>query len=336
MPLQVTFAIDSILKSAASVSPARRAIPPAAAESRWALPDGHPLRRIDWPAPSSPRGSILFMPGRGDAYEKWLETLDGWHAQGWQVTSADWRGQAGSGRLGRDATTGHVDDFGIWVADYAAVYADWAASTPGPHVAVAHSMGGHLVLRAVAEGAVRPDALVLSAPMLGIHPTWVPARVLHRVARAIVALGDPRRPAWKGGEKPGAQSAGMPRARSLLLTHDDSRYDDEEWWRQARPALAMGPASWGWVERALASIRVIERPGLLESVRVPTLLLGTSIDGLVSWSAIRRAAARLPRGELVAFGSECRHEILREVDPVRGRALAAIEDFLDRTAPARG
>ncbi|WP_404480635.1 alpha/beta hydrolase [Novosphingobium sp. BL-52-GroH] len=325
--------VPEILRQPASPSAARRAIPDGAIESRWALPDGHALRRIDWPAPAAgARGSILFMPGRGDAYEKWLETLDGWHGEGWGVTSADWRGQAGSGRLGSDATTGHVADFAIWVADYAALFADWQASTPGPHVAVAHSMGGQIVLRAVAEGAVRPDALVLSAPMLGIHPARVPARVLHPVARAIVALGDPRRPAWKGGEKPGA----MPRGRSLLLTHDDSRYDDEDWWRQARPAIAMGPASWGWVERALASIRTLERPGVLEAVQVPTLLLGTSIDGLVSWPAIRRAAARLPRGELAGFGSECRHEILREVDPVRDRALAAIRDFLDRTAPARG
>jgi len=317
----VTSAVESLLHS-----PARRAIPADARESRWALPDGHLLRRIDWT--SGTRGSILFMPGRGDAYEKWLETLDGWHREGWNVTAADWRGQAGSGRLGRDATTGHVPDFALWVEDYAALFADWAASTPGPHVAVAHSMGGQIVLRAVAEGRARPDALVLSAPMLGIHPQWVLASVLHRVARGIVRLGDPRRPAWKGGEKPGAQ----PRARALLLTHDEGRYDDEDWWRHARPAIAMGAASWGWIERALASIRSLERRGVLEAVNVPVLLLGTSIDGLVSWRAIRRAAARLPRGELVAFGSECRHEILREVDPVRDRALAAIRDFLDRRA----
>ena len=48
----------------------RRAIPPGAAEDRWAAPDGHLVRRIDWPEPDRPpRGSLLFMPGRGDAYE---------------------------------------------------------------------------------------------------------------------------------------------------------------------------------------------------------------------------------------------------------------------------
>lgn len=272
------------------------------------------------------------MPGRGDAYEKWLESLAAWHAEGWQVTSADWRGQGGSGRLGRDADTGHVPDFALWVDDYAALWADWAATTPGPHVAVAHSMGGQVVLRAVAEGRVRPDALVLSAPMLGLHPAWAPSAALHALARGIVRLGDPRRPAWQGSERPEL----VRKARGHLLTHDESRYADEEWWRRERPAIAMGAASWGWIERALASIRGLERRGVLEAVDVPVLLLGTSVDGLVSWPAIRRAARRLPRGELVAFGAECRHEILREIDPVRTLALARIRDFLNREAPARG
>lgn len=287
---------------------------------------------MDWSAPEGARrGALLFMPGRGDAYEKWLEALSDWHVQGWEIAAADWRGQAFSGRLGIDAHTGHIDDFSTWVDDYAALWADWAAAMPGPHVAVAHSMGGHLVLRAVAQGRVRPDAVVLSAPMLGLHPTWVPSGLLHAIARGFCMLGDRRRPAWTGNEKPELVS----RSRSALLTHDPGRYHDEQWWRAQRPAIAMGGASWGWIERALASIRFLETPGLLESVAVPVMVLATHADGLVSWPAIRRAAARLPHVELVEFGRECRHEILRESDPVRDQAMNAIRDFLDRVAPAR-
>ena len=90
----------------------RRAIPAAARESRWTAPDGHLIRRIDFEQVSqSPRGSLLFMAGRGDAYEKYLETLEYWSERDWRVTALDWRGQAGSGRLGFDPVTGHVDDF---------------------------------------------------------------------------------------------------------------------------------------------------------------------------------------------------------------------------------
>lgn len=290
------------------------------------------MRRIDWPAPeAAPRGSILFLPGRGDFYEKYLETLDHWHRSGWRVTASDWRGQAGSGRLGKDPVTGHVADFGLWIDDLAALWADWSAATPAPHVLAGHSMGGHLVLRAVAERRVDPDALVLSAPMLGFTGQVLPVPLMHAVARMMKALGDPARPAWKWSEKPGE----IPAARENLLSHDHARYTDELWWREARPELVMGPGSWGWVERAYASMRGLFEPGRLEAIATPVLLLGTSADKLVAMQAIEEAARRLPHGELVAFGSEARHEILREADPVRDRALAAIDGFLDRVAPQK-
>ncbi len=46
------------------------------------------------------------------------------------------------------------------------------------------------------------------------------------------------------------------------------------------------------------------------------------------------AAGRIPGAELLSFGREARHEVLREVDPIRDRILATIDDFLARKAPA--
>ncbi|MFA7588120.1 MAG: alpha/beta hydrolase [Novosphingobium sp.] len=311
----------------------RRAIPPGVRESHWHAADGHAVRRIDWPdandSPEGPRGSLLFLPGRGDFYEKYLETLDHWHRQGWRVTASDWRGQAGSGRLGSDATTGHVPDFALWVDDLAALWQQWIREAPGPHVLVAHSMGGHIALRALAGRRIDPAALVLSAPMLGFIRHGVPIGALHLFAKAMVALGDPRRPAWQGSEKPGA----LPEDRITLLTHDADRYADEVWWREHRPELAMGPASWGWLERALASMWGLERPGVLEAVMTPVCILATAVDRLVGIDAIDRAASRLPDCGLLRFGPEARHEILREADPVRNRALDAIDAFLAAKVP---
>lgn len=312
----------------------RRAIPPHAHESVWTAPDGHRLRRIDWPGGSDGGdgggtwGSLLFLPGRGDFYEKYLETLDHWHRRGWHVTAADWRWQAGSGRYGRDPLIGDIGGFATWIDDLAALWRDWTRATPPPHVLAGHSMGGHLVLRALAERRVDPAALVLSAPMLGLV-TPLPRVVQPLFGRLMCRIGDPARPAWKASEKPLASVKG----RQDLLTHHDARYADEQWWRAQRPALAMGPASWRWVAQAAASIARLDAPGVLEGVAVPVLLLGARHDGLVAWSAIARAARRLPRAELVGFGREAAHELLREADPVRQRVLAAIDSFLDRAAP---
>lgn len=314
----------------------RRSIPAHARETRWLAADGHAIRRIDWPgktehADGSKRGSILFLPGRGDAYEKYLETMEEWHRAGWRVTGADWRGQAGSGRLGEDATTGHVGDFRVWVDDIAALWRIWAADTPGPHILAAHSMGGHLALRAVAEGMVKPDALVLSAPMLGMAGPPLPLGALQAVAKLMASIGPATRPAWKWSEKPGE----IPAMREALLTHDADRYADELWWREHRPELVMGPGSWGWVERAYASTRALFATGVLEHTTTPTLMVATTNDKLVKFAAIERACQRMPNCELIKFGNESRHEILREADPVRNRAMQAIARYLDRMAPPR-
>lgn len=307
----------------------RRAIPDGATEGHWLAADGWSIRRIDFPVNAgSARGSLLFLPGRGDFYEKYLETLAHWHRLGWNVTASDWRGQGDSGRLGRDALTGHIDDFGTWTSDLGQLWTSWKASTPGPHVLVAHSMGAHLALRAVAERRVDPAALILSAPMLGFVASVLPDAVMHQAAKVMKAIGDPRRPAWKSSEAPGE----TPETRARLLTHDPERYADELWWRGQRRQLVMGPGSWGWVERAYASMRYLARKEVLAQIRMPVLILATASDLLVGWQAIVCAAGHLPDCQLIQFGGEARHEILREVDAVRSRALAACDAMLARLA----
>lgn len=309
----------------------RRAIPAGAVEGQWIAADGQAVRRIDWPAlESAPKGSILFLSGRGDFYEKYLETFDHWHTRGWNVTSADWRGQGGSGRLGNDPYTGHIDDFTTWIDDLAGLWQAWQTATPGPHVLAGHSMGGHLLLRAVAEHRVNPDGLILCAPMLGFAGHLIPDALAHGLAKLMARLGDPSRPAWKWNEKPGEVADG----RMKLLTHDPQRYADEVWWREHRSEVEMGPGSWGWVERAYASMRGLFVAGRLEAVAVPVLVLAAEEDQLVGFKAIARAVQRIENCQLVRFGPEARHEILREADPVRDRALASCDAFLAGIAGA--
>jgi lysophospholipase len=306
----------------------RRSIPAGAVEGTWQAPDGHEIRRIDWPC-ATPRGSVLFLGGRADFYEKYLEALAHWRGRGWNVTSFDWRGQGGSGRLGFDPYTGHIDDYVTWVADLGAFWRDWRAGAKGPLIVIGHSMGGHLALRAVAEGAIDPARLVLCAPMLGLRDGNLPDGLLHWVAKLMCRIGDPRRPAWKWSEKPGQP----PDSRGDLLTHDPERYADELWWREQRPELVMGPGSWGWVERAYASIRWLARREMLARVDQPVLILATERDQLVSFKAIARAARLLPDCRLIRYGEEARHEILREADPVRLAALEQIDTFIDGALP---
>lgn len=309
----------------------RRTIPATMRIAPWPAPDGWPLRRFGWPASPAmaPRGSALFVGGRGDFIEKYLETLHHLHGRGWSLTGFDWRGQGGSGRFLADRTIGHTADFAPLVEDAAAFAAQWLAETPGPHVIVGHSMGGHLLLRLLAERSLPVDAAILVAPMLGLQTAPLPYWAARLIARGAAAIGLAERPAWSEGERPELLEA----QRRRNLTHCPERYADEGWWRSAAPENMVGPPTWGWLRAATRSIDGLMMPGVLEQVRTPIQILATPRDRLVSPAAIERAAARLPDAVLTMFPDGA-HELLREVDAVRLAVFAAMDAFLDARAPA--
>lgn len=307
-----------------SPRPDRRAWPADGTLDHWSVPDdGWPLRRLR--IGNGTRGRMLLLGGRGDMIEKYLEPAVHWAAAGWRVTTFDWRGQGGSGRLLPQHGIGHFEDFGRWIGDLGALIADWNADSDGPAVMVGHSMGGHLLLRALVEGVARPDAAVLIAPMLGLRSAPIPQWAGPSIARAICALGFGRCPAWK--EMPNSA------LRRWRLTHDAERYADEVWWRTQTPEIAVGAPSWRWIAEAYRSMLATERSPRLSRMDVPTLVIGTTADRLVSPDAIVRVAGRLPDARLHMYGPEAAHEILREADGVRLDAFARIDAFLDEKAP---
>ena len=293
--------------------------------SRWHAPDGWDHRRFDWPGDGG-RGRVLVQGGRADVVEKYLGVMTHLHDRGWTVASFDWRGQGGSGRLGRDPAIGHADRFDTQVGDLAAFWAETAG--PGPRVIVAHSMGGYFALAAALGGRVRPDALVLAAPMVRIRSP-LGQRLGGWLARTMVRQGDPSRGAWRSTGTPEEQ-----KRRLARLTVTRGEQQDGRWW-EADPQLALGPPSWGWVAEAFRAGAALERDPRVAACTVPTLFLIPDHDRLVDPAATRRLAARMPAAEVVGFGPEAGHEVLREGTAVRDRAFAAIDDFLDRKAPRR-
>ncbi len=272
---------------------------------------------------------MLLLGGRGDVIEKYLEVMAHWAALGWAVTTFDWRGQGGSGRLTDNPLTGHIEDFGQWIADFGALAVDWRGQGDGPHVMLGHSMGGHLLLRALAEGVAAPDAAILVAPMLGLHTGALPDAIGYGLARIMCRLGQDKRMAWTQQEG----SERLDRLRQKRLTHSPERYADELWWREYNRGIALGPPSWRWVEQAFESTRSLAASPALARLALPLLILAADADQLVSTPAIRRIATRLSTAQMHVYGPEAAHEILRECDAVRLDALSRIDSFLDRSAP---
>ena len=297
--------------------------------SPWIAPDGWVHRRYDRPREegTARRGRLLFQTGRADMVEKYGDAIDHFRAQGWDVTAFDWRGQGGSGRLASD-DTGHIDRFDRLTDDLAAFHADWVEEAEGPHVVLGHSMGGFVTLSALAAQRIAPDAVVLVAPMLALRSPvgqWAGAMF----ARWQVGRGDPSRAAWQRLETEAASTA-----RRKRLTHDVARFADQQAFRRRWPELCLGSPSWHWVAEAFRATAALRDDPALRRIEVPVLMLVALADRLVDARVAGRVAAQLPQGEMVAFGRGCAHEILREAEPMRGNALAAIDAFLARRVTA--
>ncbi len=303
----------------------RRSHPADARFGAWTAPDGWQIRRMDWDRPrgAPKRGSLLFAGGRGDFIEKYLEAFAHWRERGWNVTAFDWRSQGGS--CG-DAPPGRLESLDLLVGDCAALIADWRGEDEGPQVAVAHSMGGHVLLRTLAEKRPALDAAVLVAPMIAINSAPLPLFGASWLASAFSMFGGRDHPAWhQPAEAPPAGSY-----RQSILTGSAERYEDEAWWWKKQPGFNLGVPSWGWLDAAYRSSARLT-PAALARVEVPVLLIGTERDRLVSPAAIRRAAGLIPKAELLMF-DDAAHEILREADPIRLAAHERIDAFLDAHA----
>lgn len=301
---------------------------------RWvhemlALPDGTRLRLSRWQPPVAPAvdaPTMLVLPGRAAQVERYTELAMDLTARGLHVLSMDWRGQGGSSRLLPDPMIGHAVDFDAFLDDLDAALGHWRDQVSGPFLALGHSMGGHILLRHVAERPHPFAGIIACAPMLAVNTAPLPEWLAVRLARMAVkggraALYAPLQgPRWARNPLPFAGNR---------LTSDSRRFTLMQQVMEQDPSVALGGASWGWLDGAFTSMRRFFEQDRLEDVRVPVLILSARADRIVRADSHDLAARRLPDCTLVPFATG-EHELLIETDAVREKVLAAIDKFMIR------
>jgi lysophospholipase len=279
---------------------------------------------------AAPRGSVIILPGRGEFIEKYaIEVVPELLERGWQVYAIDWRGQGLSGRSLSDAQRGHIDSFDTYVADLEALWREAVApEAPQPVVALAHSMGGHTLLRWLAErdGAPPIAAAVLAAPMTGLRREDA-IRVALTVLPEMPTVDERYFFGFGPFQIIGREFVGN------RVTHDERRFRFAEQWFAADPRLTLGGPTIGWLRQAARSIRKMLEPGYLERVRTPTLILSAGQDQLVDRNSHLPAAARLAVAKVVDY-EDSMHEIMMERDAIRARFWSDFYSHVDAFAPA--
>lgn len=282
---------------------------PQGAEELWLEGRGGVrLRAMLAPALGQVKGTVLLCPGRTEFIEKYFEVSCELQSRGFVVFVLDWRGQGLSARALSDPQKGHFASFEDPVNDYAIVLRQLADRLPQPHILVAHSMGGAIMLRALQTRRVEVAGALFSAPMWGIKGFTGPVK---RFARFMTAVGA------GGSFAPGVQKHWKREDfRRNNVTSDRERHARTQGLIAADTRLALGGPTLGWVSAAADTMDSFNQPGSLTHIRCPVVVLSAEREALVDNAAHARLVGGFPaaQGEVIA-GSK--HEIMMEVDAVR-------------------
>lgn len=290
--------------------------------------DGVMLRVARFPALRGAfRGTVCLFQGRAEFIEKYFETITDLQMRGYAVAALDWRGQGGSQRHRPGTRRGHVRRFDDFQQDVDAFVLDFLfTECRPPFFALAHSMGGAILLESVRRRPTWFDRLVLSAPMIALH--GFPGSVLSRRLSVVLAGAGMGRCFVPGGT---AAMLGYDRFEDNPLTSDKTRFERVANIISEAPQLCIGSPTIGWMRAAYRAMELFENPDKVAEIRTPTLFLAAGEDRVVSNRAIDFLAMRMRTARVITLPA-ARHEILMERNAIRDSFFAAFTAFVPGSA----
>lgn len=294
--------------------------------------DGKRLRTATWDAAPGmpPRGVCVLLSGQTEFIEKYGEVIAELRKRGFAVATMDWRGQGHSDRALPDTRKAHIEKFSQYDDDFS-IFMDQIVRpmiAGKPPIALAHSMGGHILLRALHDRPADFTAAVMTAPMIAVqsrgYPAWL-ARAVCFIAFQCGACTD-----WVFGME--KRDPLHMEFEDNLVTSDRARYARVKALIAADPQIRLSGPTWGWLEAAYHSMKQIAAPGYAEAITTPVLIFGAGRDRIVDTDATHAFAGRLPHGTYIEI-HEAEHEILMENDIVRARFWKAFDEYVGKFVP---
>lgn len=315
------------------VAIARNPVPSGAVVDYFSGYDGAPMRFARWEPTRTPhRGTVCCFTGRSEYIERYFETIADLRRRGFAVAIMDWRGQGGSFRTLANPRKGHIRDYDEYDRDLACFMEQVVLPhCPPPYLALAHSMGGLILLREAGHPDSWFERIIVSAPMLEFHPMRVGAPDVvargYAAAATLFRCGSSYVPGGGDEFQEGAVFEGN------ALTSDRERFERNKALGKAAPHLTIGAATLSWLHASYRSMTKLNDPAFAAAVKVPVLLFVAGADTIVLPRAIEDFAARLKVGQDVVLTTS-RHEILQEADDIRSSFWAAFDAYLEIEARA--
>lgn len=269
---------------------------------------------------------VLILPGMTEFAEKYTELGKDLNALGHDVWMMDWPGQGKSDRFLANTHKIHVPDYDIQGKLVPAFVDDIVRPTLNGRklVLLAHSMGGHFTLRAIAGAPDVADAAILSSPMVEINGGGLPGWLINMLATGGSWVGmaedySPGRADWVHNPDYTVDQS--------LTTADPNRFDVHQNYYLVEPKLISAGPTWGWIRESYKSRDWLMEPGRFDGVTMPVLLTTAEIDHYVLTEPQQMICARIPNCRQEIF-SGALHEIYMETDDIRDKWLETVTRFL--------
>ncbi|MCB2092024.1 MAG: alpha/beta hydrolase [Alphaproteobacteria bacterium] len=300
--------------------------PKSGTEAFLTARDGIKIRYGIFPAEKETKATILLVNGHREFIEKYSEFIESLQARGYTVYAYDHRGQGLSGRLLKNPLKSHNPDFGALVRDMHQIVEEIIKPQlkAGPLYLIGHSLGGQICLRHLHDFPASFDKAILLAPFLDLIIGPKPIAMMVKFYFKLLS--------FLGFSE--LFAPGQPRNRNMIdhdltfsqLTHDRERYMWAEQAIDQNPGLFIGGVTYGWLAGVIKSFKIIHSPGYTDAIKIPVLVLLAEQEFVVNNETTLRIFKNAAHVEIETIAGT-RHEMYREIDPIRNRVLEKIVNF---------
>lgn len=289
------------------------------------MPDGKKIRLIYWRNLSKDkinRGTILLQQGHNEFIEKYYETIQELLERNFNVVAFDWRGQGLSDRMIKGKKKQYIKDFEIHDDDLNYIINEVIKDNfSKPLIAIAHSMGGCILLSSLFKNPDTFDGMILSAPMLGFRNehllmSLIPIFKFFFKKTSYFPLSRPN----MGIESPFLNNG---------LTTDPYRYKRTQRLVRKKPEIRLWGVTIGWVNAVKKRLSYLRKKSLKNEIQTEILIFNSINDKVVNPNNTITIGRKFKNCEVINL-PEVEHEIFMEKGIHRKHMWIKIDNFFKK------
>lgn len=287
--------------------------------------DGKKVRYGHIKANSVSKGTVVITTGYADFIESYFETINDYLDRGFEVYAMDWAGQAGSERYDKAKPwLPNPNNFFSSIKDLHQFRDEIVKhDKEKPIFLSTHSMGGHIGLHCIQKFPDDFDFAIMAAPLADFTMSKFKSRLIEEFSRVATSLGFGNRKVNRGRQV----IVKIKEDREEHKSIEPIRMNIHQIYSDKNPDLRIGDQTLATTYSTLKSIRLLNEPDNLKSIKIPVLIGVAEKDRLVDNSKILRAVKLIKHAKAVIL-KEANHAIWTEREVIRSEWFKHVDKFI--------